>query len=89
MGTAGHSQGTVTKVTRGLGLDQTEINFLRDGGWRAGGTERSPLSDGVEHRGDKQVQQQVECHFKGGRACALSCCDYCKQSHIYHEDKLL
>lgn len=53
MGTAGHSQGTVTKVTRGLGLDQTEMNFLRDGGWRAGGTERPPLSGGVGHRGDK------------------------------------
>lgn len=84
MGTAGHSQGTVTKVTRGLGLDQTEINFLREGG-----TERSPLSGGVGHRGDKQVQLQVECHFKGGRECALSCCDCCKQSHVYHKDKLL
>lgn len=33
-GTAGHSQGVVTKVTRGLGLDRPEINFHRDGGWR-------------------------------------------------------
>lgn len=34
-GTAGHSQGVMTKVTRGLGLDRTEINFHRDGGWRS------------------------------------------------------
>lgn len=33
-GTAGHSQGVVTKVTRGLGLDRPEINFHKDGGWR-------------------------------------------------------
>lgn len=39
-----------------------------DGG--AGGTERSPGEVGLD-RGDEQVQQQAEYHFKGGGVCLV------------------